>query len=92
MVDQVIGCEMIKVLFFAHLRDIAGTNQVELPVGDMTQVRDLLSGLLPYVPSELIDVLEDQSAMVSVDHKYAGWDAALVDGAEVGILPPVSGG
>lgn len=83
---------MIKVLFFAHLRDVAGTNQIELPLGEMTHVRDLLSGLAPYVPIELIDILSDQTSMVSVNHKYAGWDALLPCGAEVGILPPVSGG
>jgi len=83
---------MIKVLFFAHLRDVAGTNQVDLPLGEMRFVRDLLDGLTAYVPSELIEILGDESAMVSVNHKYAGWDAPLSDGAEVGILPPVSGG
>ena len=83
---------MIRVLFFAHLRDTAGTKQVELPLGEMTYVRDLLDGLIPYVPIELIEALSDQSAMVSVNHKYAGWDALLTDDAEVGILPPVSGG
>lgn len=83
---------MIKVLFFAHLRDLAGVNQVQLPVGEMVRVRDLLDGLLPYVPHGLIEVLRDESAMVSVNHKYAGWDALLPDDAEVGILPPVSGG
>jgi len=46
---------MIRVLFFAHLRDTAGTHQIELPIGDMTHVRDLLSGLKPHVPIELID-------------------------------------
>jgi len=83
---------MIKVLFFAHLRDTAGTDHVELPLGKMTRVRDLLWGLEPYVPGELIEALSDESAMVSVNHKYAGWEADLSDGAEVGILPPVSGG
>lgn len=92
MVNLEHGCGMIRVLFFAHLRDTAGTNQVELPIGSMVKVRDLLDGLKPYVPVALIDALADESAMVSVNHKYAGWDAFLPDGAEVGILPPVSGG
>ncbi len=83
---------MIKVLFFAHLRDLAGVSQLEVPLGEMTHVRDLLQGLEPHVPKPLIDALSDQTAMVSVDHKYAGWDAPLIDNVEVGILPPVSGG
>ena len=83
---------MIKVLFFAHLRDHAQTDSVELPLGDMQVVRDLLAGLQDHVPQALIDALSDESALVSVNQQYAGWDAQLEDGAEVGILPPVSGG
>jgi len=55
-------------------------------------VRDLLSAFNGLLPDELVENLSDESAMVSVDHKYAGWDAELHDGAEVGLLPPVSGG
>lgn len=83
---------MIKVLFFAHLRDLANTDQVEVPPQNISHVRDLLVAMDGLVPAELIESLRDESALVSVDHRYAGWDAALDDGAEVGILPPVSGG
>lgn len=83
---------MIKVKFFAQLRDHAGMDSLELPLGEMRVVRDLISGLDPLVPRALIDALSDESALVSIDQRYAAWDAALEDGAEVGILPPVSGG
>ena len=83
---------MIKVLFFAHLRDLAQLESIEIPLGDMAKVSDLLMGLAPHVPQALIDELGDQTAMISVDHKYAAWDAAISDNVEVGILPPVSGG
>lgn len=83
---------MIKVLFFAHLRDLAKVNEIIIERGDMTHVRDLLKGLATKLPCELIEYLRDESAMVSVNQKYAGWDAELPDYSEVGILPPVSGG
>ena len=83
---------MIKVLLFAHFRDIAGFDKIELPIGDMANVRDLRIALKPHVPIALIDELNSETAMVSVNHKYAGWDAPLSDGAEIGLLPPVSGG
>ncbi|RBP52704.1 MoaD/ThiS family protein [Arenicella xantha] len=83
---------MIKVLFFAHLREMAGTNSVEVPLGDMALASDLLTGLKGYVPDALLNELQDQSAMVSINHRYAGWQGQLEEGAEVGILPPVSGG
>jgi molybdopterin converting factor small subunit len=83
---------MIKVLFFAHLRDLAKVSQITLERGEMTHVRDLLTSLSNKLPKELIESLSDESAMVSVNQKYAGWDAELPDFCEVGILPPVSGG
>lgn len=83
---------MIKVLFFANLRDFAGVDSIEVDDKDIHNMRDLLSALKDHLPTELFDNLSDESAMVSVDHKYAGWDAPLHDGAEVGLLPPVSGG
>jgi len=83
---------MIRVLFFANLRDYAGVDSIELSADGIRSVRDLLSAFKGVLPEALIDALSDESAMVSVDHKYAAWDAPLHDGAEVGLLPPVSGG
>lgn len=83
---------MIKVLFFAYLRDAAGTDSYEIDSDGITNIRQLVAKLGEALPQELTEALADESAMVSVDHKYAGWDALVHDGAEVGILPPVSGG
>ena len=66
MVNLEIGFAMIKVLFFAHLRDLAGLDQIELPVDDMVYVKDLLGQFELHLPRELIDALSDESAMVSV--------------------------
>ena len=83
---------MIKVLFFANLRDLAGTDVFEIGAEGISNVRELVAAFSEKLPDELGAALSDESAMVSVDHKYAGWDATLCDGAEVGFLPPVSGG
>lgn len=84
----------IRVLFFAHLRDYAEADSIELQVSSdsVLLARDLLNIMHGHVPDALIEVLRDESAMVSVNHKYAGWDGTVSDGDEVGILPPVSGG
>jgi MoaD family protein len=82
----------VKILFFAHLRDIAQSDSIEIELGAAKIVRDLLTSLEGQVPNELVEELRDESALVSVNHKYAGWDGILSDGDEVGILPPVSGG
>lgn len=83
---------MIKILFFAHLRDLAEVNQITLEREQMTHVRDLLNNFADKLPAELVEALRDESAMVSINQKYAGWGAELPDFCEVGILPPVSGG
>ena len=93
MVNLVAGLEsMIKVLFFANLRDFAQTDSIQVDSSQINDIRSLVSALGEVLPSALIDALADESAMVSVDHRYAGWEAELHDGAEVGFLPPVSGG
>lgn len=83
---------MIRVLFFANLRDVAGLDSYEIDSDGINNVRQLVAKLGKCLPSELSEALADESAMVSVDHKYAGWDALVHDDAEVGFLPPVSGG
>lgn len=83
---------MIKVLFFAGLRDAAQTDAIDIDSAGIGNVRELVAALGQLLPNELAEALSDETAMVSVDHQYAGWEAKLSDGAEVGFLPPVSGG
>ncbi len=83
---------MIKVLFFASLREAAGVDEISVDAEAVSNIRELVKALAKQLPSELVEALADESAMVSVDHRYAGWEAELEDGAEVGFLPPVSGG
>ncbi len=83
---------MIKVLFFAGLRELAKTDFIEIDSDDIADVRSLVDRLRSLLPPQLSEALQDETAMVSVDQRYAGWDATLTDGAEVGFLPPVSGG
>ena len=82
---------MIKVLLFANLRELAGTNQLEIDSSNVHSVRELILRLNEIHPA-LEQVLDDESAMISINQKYAAWEAVLADGDEVGILPPVSGG
>lgn len=82
----------ISILFFAHLRELAKTDSIEMELGAINTVRDLLNEMSGTVPQELIDALRDETAMVSVNQRYAGWNASVDDGDEIGLLPPVSGG
>lgn len=79
----------VRVLYFASVRDIAGTTEetLELEAGAKTQ--DLLEALIRTHP-ELKGL--EPSLAVSVNQEYAARDAPLADGDEVALIPPVSGG
>jgi molybdopterin synthase catalytic subunit len=79
----------ITVLFFAQARDAAGRarDTLELPLG--SRVGDALALLERAHPG--LASLRPHLA-VAVGQQLASPDAALVHGAELALLPPVSGG
>lgn len=78
----------VLVLYFAGARDAAGTGRETLPDVPAT-VGDLRRALAEAHP-RLGPVLA--RSRVAVDQDFAADDAPLRDGAEVAIVPPVSGG
>ncbi|MEZ6095740.1 MAG: MoaD/ThiS family protein [Pirellulaceae bacterium] len=79
----------VKVLFFARAKELAGRANIEVAMGDEATVGDLKQLLIEQHP-EMEELL--QFSVVSVDRKVANDDHVIYHGAEVGILPPVSGG
>ncbi|MGH8032471.1 MAG: MoaD/ThiS family protein [Luteimonas sp.] len=77
----------VKVLYFASLRDAAGVSGevVSSPSGD-------LRGLYAELHARHGFALPVERLRVAVDGAFARWDDALIDGAEVVFIPPVSGG
>lgn len=73
---------MLTVLAFARYRALLGFDRVELPaaatLGDL--LADPRFAALP------------QDALLAVNQSFADRAAALKDGDEVALLPPVSGG
>ncbi len=79
----------IRVLAFATASDILGKEPLELTLPDGSTLRDLRREVVQRYPS--LETLWDRFA-VAVDGELVRGEAALRDGAEVAILPPVSGG
>jgi len=79
----------VSVLFFAHARDRAGRASAELTLPDGSRVGDALAALVREHPA--LEPLRPHLA-VAMNGKVVRADAALVDGAELALLPPVSGG
>jgi molybdopterin synthase catalytic subunit len=79
----------VRVLGFATAGDALGRAEVEIELDDGSRVEDLrrrlegaYPGLAPIWPR----------LAVAVDGRLTAADAPLADGAEVALLPPVSGG
>jgi molybdopterin converting factor subunit 1 len=79
----------IKLLFFATLRDRAGTKTMELDIpADLTVqgLKDKLSEEYPSLKESM------HSVIITIDREYAFDDAVIPANAELGMFPPVSGG
>jgi molybdopterin synthase catalytic subunit len=79
----------ITVLFFATLKDRARTGRAELTLADGATVAEFKSALADQFP-DLTPALP--TALVSRNHEFAFPGDALVEGDEVALFPPVSGG
>ena len=79
----------IKVLFFATLRDRAGTKTVDLEIPAETTVQDLKNLVVESYPGlkETMDTV-----VISVNREFAFDESLVPENAEVAMFPPVSGG
>jgi MoaE-MoaD fusion protein len=83
------GAMQIKILLFATLKDLIGTNRVELSIPDastVAQVRSALADRYPQVEAHL------KAAIAAVNEEFADNSIVIQDGDEVAFFPPVSGG
>lgn len=78
----------MRILFFAHLKDITRCAEMNLPGGDM-DTDDLWHKLIEAHPG-----LEKFRASVRLakNSEYVGRDARFTEADEVALIPPVSGG
>lgn len=79
----------IRVKLFASVREIVGRNEISLEVPDGTRASALPHRLAAEYPGirELVSFLK-----IAVNHEYADGERVLVEGDDVALLPPVSGG
>jgi len=79
----------VRLLFFAVLRDIAGTGERELSLNDGTTAREVWQWMRDaYAPLAAYT----QPPMIAVNEAYASPETVLRDGDEVAFIPPVAGG
>ncbi len=80
---------MVKVLFFAAAKEMAGTDRLEVILDDESTVGDLKTQLVEQYPA-LMELMEKST--IAVDQEYVRDEKQLYHDAEVGLIPPVSGG
>ena len=79
----------VKLLFFATLRDRAGTKSMELDIpADLTiqELKDKISTEFPNLKESMSSVL------ITINREYAFDEAVIPRNAELAMFPPVSGG
>ncbi|MEE8350505.1 MAG: molybdopterin converting factor subunit 1 [Acidobacteriota bacterium] len=80
---------MLKLRFFASLKDLIGKSEMDVELETETSVREILQRLETRFPR-----LEQYEPilLVAVNQEYSNLDALVSPGDEVSFFPPVSGG
>ena len=81
---------MIKVLFFAQVRELVGCDQLEAEdvYADVEQLRAALAAK----GSRWALALESGKLLAAVNQTLVSFDTPLTSGDEVAFFPPVTGG
>ncbi|MBN8233705.1 molybdopterin converting factor subunit 1 [Halobacillus kuroshimensis] len=77
---------MNQLLFFAGLKEAAGTENVNMDLAGLT-VEEVKKKVFEVYPSEQL-----QTSMVAVNEEFAGQEHKIEEGDTIAFLPPVSGG
>ena len=81
---------MIKVLFFALVRELVGCDELSLPCDYASA--DVLRAALSERGDKWALALESGKLLVAVNQTLVPLDTPLHDGDEVAFFPPVTGG
>lgn len=81
---------MIKVLFFAQVRELVGCDELSLPC-EYANAEQLRAALCERGDKWAL-ALEAGKLLVAVNQTLVPLDTALADGDEVAFFPPVTGG
>ena len=79
----------VRAQFYAQLRDLAGSREMDVDLAEGATVRDLLEQIYAQQP-ELR--LHDKSILIGAGVEFVDRNYKLKLGDEISIMPPVQGG
>ena len=91
MVKAEIGHVMIKVLFFARLREQLGVNEMQIESVEGESVLEFATRISAQQTSDW-DVLVDEETVYAINQEIVERDAIVPSFSEVAFFPPVTGG
>lgn len=84
---------MLKVLYFAWLREKAGIGEEDIePTDTVADVAGLIDWLKARGGRPATALTDLRAVRVAVNHEHVGLDHPLKAGDEVAFFPPVTGG
>lgn len=82
---------MIKVLFFARLREQLSTNSLQISASENLTTENIRQQLAEK-DDMWTKVMAADSLLVAVNQEVTDWSHQVNDGDEVAFFPPVTGG
>ncbi|MFT5755940.1 MAG: molybdopterin synthase sulfur carrier subunit [Alteromonadaceae bacterium] len=82
---------MIKVIFFAALREQLNCSEIELSAENISNVSQVKQALITEYP-QWQAILENIALLSAVNHDMVNGEFAVKSGDEVAFFPPVTGG
>lgn len=79
----------VRLLLFAGARERAHASELTLELPSAARARDVIAAAVAAAPA--LEAISS-SLRVAVNHAFVAEDAAIVEGDELALLPPVSGG
>jgi molybdopterin converting factor small subunit len=79
----------VRVQFYSQLRDLVGTQTVDVDLTNGVAVSDLLEDLYSRIPALRS---HDKNILVGAGVEFVGRNYRLKPGEEISIMPPVQGG
>lgn len=82
---------MIKVLFFAQLREVLGTHHIEMPLDKSISLDDLRRKIIEQYPAWESELCK-KNLLMAINQEFSQLENLVSPGDEVAFFPPVTGG